>query len=156
MQPDIVYMNMIRTFRYPLKPTKAQEAWLDFYVEACRQVYNAALEQRKEEYRKRKKTLTYFNQTKDLTDLRKTEEPFNIVPVNVLRSPLKRLDLAFKSFFRRVKNKETPGFPRFQSFDRYKSFSLMSEPILKDSKVLIPKTWLCEVSRIPTNKGKTT
>jgi putative transposase len=145
---------MIRTFRYPLKPTKAQEAWLDFYVEACRQVYNAALEQRKEEYRKRKKTLTYFNQTKDLTDLRKTEEPFNIVPVNVLRSPLKRLDLAFKSFFRRVKNKETPGFPRFQSFDRYKSFSLMSEPILKDSKVLIPKLGYVKFHEYRPIKGK--
>ncbi|MHB8562875.1 MAG: RNA-guided endonuclease InsQ/TnpB family protein [Acidiferrobacteraceae bacterium] len=32
---------------------------------------------------------------------------------------LKRLHLAFQHFFRRVKNGETPGFPRFKSFRRY-------------------------------------
>ena len=32
---------------------------------------------------------------------------------------LKRLDLAFKAFFRRVKSGEKPGFPRFKSVQRY-------------------------------------
>ena len=34
-----------------------------------------------------------------------------------------RVDLAFRSFFRRVKASETPGFPRFRGFDRYDSFT---------------------------------
>jgi putative transposase len=32
---------------------------------------------------------------------------------------LKRLDLGFEAFFRRVKGGETPGFPRFKALDRF-------------------------------------
>ena len=34
-----------------------------------------------------------------------------------------RVDLAFKAFFRRVKAKENPGYPRFRGYDRYDSFT---------------------------------
>jgi putative transposase len=44
------------------------------------------------------------------------------LPVALLRWPLKRLDHAFKAFFRRVRNGEAPGFPRFRSFTRWRSF----------------------------------
>src|SRR5690606_21338003 len=35
---------------------------------------------------------------------------------------LKRLDLAFQHFFRRVKKGETPGFPRFKPLHRFKGW----------------------------------
>ena len=35
----------------------------------------------------------------------------------------KRLDKAFHAFFRRVKNGEKPGYPRFKSIGRYHSFT---------------------------------
>ena len=34
-----------------------------------------------------------------------------------------RVDLAFKSFFRRVKAGQTPGYPRFKGFGRYDSMT---------------------------------
>ena len=34
-----------------------------------------------------------------------------------------RIDLAFKAFFRRVKAKEKPGYPRFRGAGRYDSFT---------------------------------
>jgi len=39
---------------------------------------------------------------------------------------LKRLQLAFEHFFRRVKNGETPGFPRFKSIHRYPGWGYKS------------------------------
>ena len=71
---------MIRTFRYPLRPTKAQEAALDVYLWRCRQLYNAALEQRREAYRKQRKGLTRIDQQVDLTELREADPEFKGVP----------------------------------------------------------------------------
>ena len=42
---------------------------------------------------------------------------------SVAREPMKRVDLAMKAFFRRVKSGETPGYPRFKGRDRYDSFT---------------------------------
>jgi putative transposase len=41
----------------------------------------------------------------------------------VLQDVLTRLDRAFQAFFRRVKNGERPGYPRFQGSNRYNSFT---------------------------------
>ncbi len=41
----------------------------------------------------------------------------------VLQNVLKRLDGAFDRFFERVKNAETPGYPRFKGRNRYNSFT---------------------------------
>jgi putative transposase len=41
----------------------------------------------------------------------------------VLQNVLKRVEEAFKAFFRRVKNGEKPGYPRFQGHNRYDSFT---------------------------------
>lgn len=130
---------MIRTFRYPFSPTKAQEIVLLAYLCYCRLLYNAALEQRREAYRKQKKYLSCYDQQKDLTELRRNNSDFAKIPATVLRSALRRLDLAFQFFFRRCKIGETPGYPRFKSRDRYKSFSLMVAPTIRNSKILIPK-----------------
>ncbi|MDE0103086.1 MAG: hypothetical protein OXN89_11960 [Bryobacterales bacterium] len=40
------------------------------------------------------------------------------VAVGPQRGMLRRLDLAFKSFFKRVKAGKTPGFPRFKPLSR--------------------------------------
>lgn len=144
---------MIRTFRYPLRPNKAQtEALLD-YLSHCQQLYNAALQQRKDAYRTQKKCLSLYDQYKELAQLRQGDYDFAHVPSDVLRSALQRLDRAFKAFFRRTKAGETPGFPRFKSRDRYKSFSLTAVPVIDGTKVIIPKLGLVKFHRYRPLKG---
>jgi putative transposase len=131
---------VIRTFRYPLRPTKAQEASLEEVLWRCRVLYNAALQERRDAYKKLKRTITRIDQQKSLTEVRRDDpEGYGSVSTTILRSALKRLDLAYKAFFRRCKAGEKPGFPRFRGRDRYDSFSLMVPPSLEDSKILIPK-----------------
>lgn len=129
---------MIRTFNYPLKLTTRQEESLRDILRACQLVYNAALEQRIQAYRKQKKAITCFDQFKDLTELRGYEpDTFGRVAARILRSPLIRLDRAFKGFFRRLKTGQKPGFPRFRSVDRYDSFTF-PEPVTEGNLVRIP------------------
>lgn len=132
------YINqMIRTYLYALYPNKHQESILYSWLGLCCNLYNAALEQRITAWRHHRKSINYNHQTKDLTDLRASDTAFAFMPAIMGRSALKRLDHAFKAFFRRVLQGETPGFPRFKSKDRYKSFSI-GKVSVSGNKVRVP------------------
>lgn len=115
---------MIRTYRYPLLPTKAQEQVLEQWLVLCQRLYNGALEQRIDAWRKQRRTLTRIDQQKELTELRRVDAEYEVLPVIAARSPLRRLELAFQAFFRRIKRGEKPGFPRFRAHDRYDSMGI--------------------------------
>jgi putative transposase len=63
------------------------------------------------------------------------DKPPNLAPIKaafpayqemhsqVLQDVLRRVDKTFAAFFRRVATGETPGYPRFKSTHRYKSFT---------------------------------
>src|SRR3990172_5731385 len=129
---------MIRAFRYPVIVNSAEEAELDRIRLACQRLYNAALEQRIDAYRKQGKTLSRMTQQKDLTDLRAADVEYAGVAAIILRSALFRLERAYQAFFRRVTQGGTPGFPRFKSRDRYDSFSF-SEPAVTGRVLQVPR-----------------
>ena len=114
--------TVVLSFKYRLLPTRRQHVVLSELLESQRVLYNAALESRIDAYRKMGKSLYYFEQCKQLTELRKEAE-FAEISANVQRWTLKRLDDAYRSFFRRVKIKRgSAGFPRFRNKSRWKSF----------------------------------
>jgi len=132
---------MRMSFKYPLKPTQTQEQILENVLFHCQQLYNAALEQRISSYKKQNKSLSRYTQHKDLVDLRQSEIEYKNISSDILRSSLNRIDEAYQLFFKRVKLGLKPGFPRFKSRDRYKSFSF---PIgynlcIIDNTINIPK-----------------
>jgi putative transposase len=102
------------------------------------QLYNASLEQRITWWKQGRKSLSKYDQHKQLTELRNFDPAWQAVPVVVLRSAIDRLDRAYSSFFRRVKRGEVPGFPRFRSSRRYQSFSIGVASI-ENKRVKIPK-----------------
>ena len=85
----------------------------------CR-LYNAALEERREAYRRQGKPVTLYEQMRELTGIRKDDpEGFGKQHIGFARGALNRLDRAFNAFFRRVKAGEKPGFPRFKPWQRF-------------------------------------
>jgi putative transposase len=114
--------SMILTYQYRLLPTKQQHRALEAILESQRQLYNAALEERIDAYRKAKVTRTYFDQTKALTEWRQDDQEASALPVALQRATLKRLDEAYKAFFRRAKSGGKPGFPRFRGKGWFDSF----------------------------------
>jgi putative transposase len=111
---------------------------MDGWLKQCCLLYNAALEQRITGWRMRKHSFTRYEQQVQLTELRASDEAWSSIPLLVQRSALRRVELAYAAFFRRVKKGETPGFPRFKSSRRYDSFSIGSVRV-KDGRVFIPK-----------------
>jgi len=101
--------------------TRRQREALGTALEVSRQLYNAGLEERIGAWSKVKLRIGLHDQYKSLTQL-SGDPSVKGLPVGLLRWPLKRLDLAFRGFFSRVRQKQSPGFPRFRSMSRWRSF----------------------------------
>jgi putative transposase len=112
-----------KAFKYRLYLTKQQEQHLLFVLRRCRELYNSALDQRKAFYQMRRKSLGYSQQAAELADIKAAFPAYQDIYSQVLQDVLRRLDKAFAAFFRRIRNGETPGYPRFQGQGRYDSFT---------------------------------
>src|SRR5690349_11109527 len=102
-----------KTFKYKLDPTPEQVEKLDWTLWRCCELYNAALEERKEAWRMRQMSITYYQQKRDLPALKELRPEYQDIHAHVLQDVIKRLDKAFQAFFRRYQAGEKPGYPRF-------------------------------------------
>ncbi|MYE17528.1 MAG: IS200/IS605 family element transposase accessory protein TnpB [Gemmatimonadetes bacterium] len=81
-------------------------------------LWNIALHRRKQAWIERAESVSYYDQCKVLTKVRR-DPLWSRFPVMAQRSALQRLDRAYKRFFDRVKaGGEKPGHPRFKPGDR--------------------------------------
>jgi putative transposase len=112
-----------RTYRYRLYPTAKQRIALEAQLAFACDLYNAALEQRRDAWRGRRQPVSYVAQCRDLTDIRAQAMGPSGMSCFAMREPLRRLDRAFAAFFRRVKAAEKAGYPRFRSRRRYNSLT---------------------------------
>ena len=129
-------VNMSRkTFKYRMYPTRKQNIILLNVLSTCRHLYNEMLEDRKNAYDRCCIGVNYNQQAGQLKYL-------NLgVYSQVAQDVLRRLDKAFQNFFRRVKNGETPGYPRFKGYNRYDSFTYPQSgfKILEDGRLKLSK-----------------
>jgi putative transposase len=114
---------MCKTFKYRLYPTPAQETAMKATLEECRWLYNHFLEERKTAYEQTGSSPGLYDQHADLPALKRERPSLATVHSQVLQNVAVRVDLAFRAFFRRVREGEKdPGYPRFRDKGRYDSF----------------------------------
>jgi len=114
---------MRKTFLYRMYPSKHQRKALEATLEECRWLYNNTLVYRKEAWEQEQRNVSYYD-SKARIPLLKVERPsLKSVHSQVLQNITERVELAFQAFFRRVKNEEEPGYPRFKGKGRYDSFT---------------------------------
>lgn len=126
---------MKKAFKYRLYPDAATAKQLSSVLTRCRELYNAGLSERKDTYRqfmrvsviegsertvaattvagKQLKPMSFYSQKRDLVDIKQERPEYQDIASHVLQDVLLRLDKAFAAFFRRVKQGEIPGYPRF-------------------------------------------
>jgi putative transposase len=110
-----------KTFKFKLKPTPEQERMLDRALILCRHVYNAAIEERREAWRKCGVSVGYYQQKAELPGIKAEMPEYGEVHSQVLQDVVQRVDRAFRAFFRRIKTGETLGYPRCPGRNRYNS-----------------------------------
>ena len=124
------------SYKYRIYPNKKQQERI--------------LAQRIALYQDEKKSTNFFSQDKELTALRQELEWLREPDRCALKNALRDLDVAYKNFFRRVKNGEKPGFPKFKSKrDRRKSYRSNGCIKVLDNHIQLPKLGLvkCRITK---------
>src|SRR5215475_3646768 len=138
----------IKTFEFKLRANKSFVEACERELEHSRQIYNAALAERISCYQITGASLSYVEQSCHLTEARMLPEVKSHLRA-IQQDALERLDEAFEGFFRRIKNGEKPGFPRFKGKDRYHTFSQKYEKVrpcpIKGDKLTVPGVGTCRV-----------
>jgi len=124
------------TLEFKLKPTVAQIAVFEDWLEQCRKVYNYALKERKDWYNSRKCQInscskssqdiipangflpTYSSQCKALATYRKTSPALLRVNAALLQQTRLRLEKSFVTMW-----EQSHGFPRFKKQGTLRSFN---------------------------------
>ncbi len=133
-----------RTYKYRLYPTKKQEAVFNEWLETCRRLYNYFVQQRFEhweiekhlpkEYRVYK---SYFDQCKQLPELKKDNHYLKRAYAAVLVNVAKRVDKTFSDFIREISEGNSKyGKPKFKYRFYYNSFTY-PQPGIKNQKFRI-------------------
>lgn len=111
-------MTIVKTYRFKLKPTRAQEQIFAQWLGSCRFVYNLCLEYRKLMYKQWGKSVSKNELQKQVKDLVKEVEWLKPLHSQTLQDVTDRLEASYDRFF----NKGA-GFPKFAKRSRYHSFS---------------------------------
>src|ERR1022692_180562 len=112
-----------KTFRYRLYPTAAQRDRLDGQLQVCCELYNAALQERREAWRMAHVPIRFAQQSAQLPAIKIERPDVAAVYSQVLQDVLHRVDNAFGAFFSRVRRGERAGFPRFRAARRFDSLT---------------------------------
>jgi putative transposase len=86
-----------KTYQYKLKPTPEQTRLLERTVMLCRHVYNAAIGERREAWRLRGVSITYYQQKAELPGIKEAMSEFAEVNAQVLQDVVLQGDRAFQA-----------------------------------------------------------
>lgn len=141
------------SYKFRIYPTAKQEDQIQRTFGCCRFVWNYYLAKRKDIYAESGATINYNACSRDMTQLKKSLAWLKEVDATALQSSLRDLDTAYQNFFRRVKQGEKPGYPKFKSKKNcrksYKSKCVGTNIKVLDRTVQLPKLGRvkCKVSR---------
>jgi putative transposase len=139
-------MQELKAYKYKLKTNAKFEAACIAALDVCRELYNAALQERRDAYRINGISINYHAQAVQLPQIKQIRQDVGGVHSQVLQDTLRRVDKTFDAFFRRVKNGETPGYPRFKPASRYDSFTYPQSGFrLEGDKLHLSKIGSCRV-----------
>jgi putative transposase len=115
-----------RAYKFRAYPTRPQEGRaVRLLADHC-DLYNAALEERREAWRMRKASVTYGMQSAQLRDIRKADpDGQGRHSFTAQQQTLHRLNVVFAAFRKRTRAGGA-GYPRFKSCSRFDSVSFVA------------------------------
>jgi len=106
---------MEKCFKFRIYPNTQQQETIFKIFGCCRFVFNRFLAERVEAYKTEKKSISRFEQDRNLTELKKELIWLKDADSTALQAVIQNLDVAYQNFFRRVKIGDKPGFPKFKN-----------------------------------------
>jgi putative transposase len=111
---------MRRAFKFRAYPTCPQEGRaVRLLADHC-DLYNAALDERREAWRMRKVSISYGMQSAQLREIRRADPPGQgRHSFAAQQQTLRRLNAVFAAFYTRAKKNGKAGYPRFKPYGRF-------------------------------------
>ena len=144
-----------KSYKFRIYPNKEQQKQIDTTFSHCRFVYNYFLAQRISIYKETGKSVSRYEQGRELTKMRNAEETKWLTEADrsAYTYALRDLDAAYQNFFRRLKTGKHVRFPKFKS-KKSNRFSYTTQKIRTNIKVFdnciqLPKLGFvkCRVSK---------
>ncbi|MCM8738713.1 transposase [Azospirillum sp. A1-3] len=108
-------MSFVSSQEFRVYPKQRQADGLDALLADFCGLYNAALQQREEAWKRRRVSLSYEDQANELPALRAAMPDLARWSYTAQQQLLRRVNKAYQAFFRRVRRGEKPGFPRYKA-----------------------------------------
>lgn len=147
-----------KSYVFRIYPTKEQEDLINKTFGCCRYVHNYFLAKSIEDYRTTGKSNSCYDNMKELTQLKNELTWLKEVDSQALQQSLRNLDIAYKNFFRRVKQGTTPGFPKFRKKTVCQSYRTTNcgqiQTPIKAGKIKVPKVGPVKVKQHTEIKGQ--
>ncbi len=113
-----------RTYQHRGHVTRRGCERLNLVLSGCAGLYNSELEHWRNSYKQTGESDSLFDRMKAFTVARNQDPFWQGLSVFVGRGVLARADRARKAFYRRVKDGDEPGYPRFKPKHRYRTIQL--------------------------------
>jgi putative transposase len=131
--------TLVRKAEFSLSPGRCQARALEALVQWSREVYNGSLQHRREAWHRAKVPLSRFDQFKEVPSLRGICPELSRFGTRPVGGAIARVDEAFAGFYRRTKEGQVPGYPRFKSHRRFRTV-MYDEPVNWALKGIQPTT----------------
>ena len=145
-------MNYItKSYKFRIYPNESQRILIKKTFGCCRFVYNHYLAKSIEDYQRTGKMNSRFQNDKDYTQLKKKEEFFWLkeTDASAHQQMLKNLDASYQNFFRRVKQGQKPGFPKFKNKTSAQSYTTPNFNSTDISRIMRDNHMLYKITQIP-------
>ena len=144
-----------KSYKFRIYPNTKQQKQIDTTFSHCRFVYNYFLAQRIAVYKETGKSISQYEQSRELTKMLKADETKWLAEVDrsAYTRTLRALDAAYQNFFQGLKAGRRVGFPKFKS-KKSNRFSYTTQFVnnnikILDNRIQLPKLGLvrCCVSK---------
>jgi putative transposase len=109
-----------RAYKFRAYPTRPQQSRAGRLLADHCDLYNAALEERREAWRMQKTPVTYGTQSAQLKDIRAADrDGQGQHSFTAQQQTLRRLGVVFQAFYDRCRAGQQPGYPRFKPHRRF-------------------------------------
>jgi putative transposase len=113
---------------------KSEKETFDFWLRRCKVLYNVCLDEKKFYYQATGKSLSLYEQKKELVGLKDMDKSWKDIPCKALQEIIFRVNESFNNLFRGA------GYPKYKNNDTFNSIEFVKTDIkVKDNLVYLPK-----------------
>lgn len=113
----------MKNYKFKIKSCKTIENKFEQTVHLCRELYNAALQERRDAWKLNRISINYHIQRAQLPAIKEVREDVEAIYSQILQDVLRRVAKTFDAYFRRLSRGEKAGYPRFKGRNFFNSFT---------------------------------